>query len=530
LNEDRSLFFPRPYASISFGGVGGAPNINVGNFVIPARQEFESQCTVNDQRATPASNWNATGLPAGLTISSTGLISGTPTEVGTFNPTISALGGDGSSASVVFTFRVVGGLAIILPNQTITGKVDVPLSASLSLDMNSAPPVYFKAVDLPSYMVIEDDGAIVGTPTKTGTFSLQVTVYSVFGSATETVNFVISSGVPQIEPNQNALAYIGFALSYYPELINETSSPATSWSATGLPSGANINSTTGEITWTPTTEQVVSLQVTAISSSGQTTAPMQITAKKCGYRYHGNLGLILTTHSRHTTDSGLSVVSAEYSCPLPKLEQSSRLLKAKMALPNFTDHISRESATQSTDASGFCKFSIVGYKGKKYKSVPVNVPTIYGSQLSSVTMTLNKRSGTPLIYQLKLLSDTITKKFTIDEGTSMTEIGLPVEAIKFQTYEITDTVTSVSWKSFAEFLASFKETYTPTPAGYTPVGTNRAYSIVIPSPETALSSVAQLVSLTRSNYGDVDEVTATWGLAFTNFSVALTSRTEFIPF
>ena len=526
-NESRSIFFPRPYASISFGGVGGTPNINVGNFVIPARQEFESQCTVYDQRATPASNWSATGLPAGLTISATGLISGTPTEVGTFNPTINALGGDGSNASAVFTIRVVGGLAVIIANQTITGRVDVPLSVSLALDSISAPPLYFKAVGLPFYMKIADDGALIGTPNKVGSFSLAVTVFSVFGSSTETVNFVIAPGIPAIDPNQKIDAWLDFPLSYFPRLQNPQNSPASAWSATGLPTGATINSSTGEITWTPSSVIApLSVAITVSGGGSSTTTSLQLRVLKSAYIYRGNKNLQLISHQRQTSDSGLSVVSAEYICPTPNAASASRLLQARMALPNFPDHISKDSAAQNYDTSGFAKFSITGFTGRKSISVPVDVPTVFGTQLSSVSMTLNRGpNAAPWIFTLRILSDTITKRFTIGESTSMTEIGLPSEPIKFDVFEITNTTTSESYGSFAEFLQIFAPTFEIT-AG----GTNRRFTTIVPAPETALASLSQLLSVSRTSYGEIDEVTATWGLAFSDFEVKAIPRTEFIPF
>ena len=520
-------YIARPYASISFGGVGGAPNINIGDFVIPARQEFESQCTVYDQRATPASNWSATGLPAGLTISATGLISGTPTEVGTFNPTISALGGDGSRSSVVFTIRIVGGLAVINANQTITGRVDVPLSVSLALDSISAPPLYFKAVGLPFYMKIADDGALIGTPNKVGSFSLAVTVFSVFGSSTETVNFVIAPGIPAIDPNQKIDAWLDFPLSYFPRLQNPQNSPASAWSATGLPTGATINSSTGEITWTPSSVIApVSVAITVSGGGSSTTTSLPLRVLKSAYIYRGNKNLQLISHQRQTSDSGLSVVSAEYICPTPNAASASRLLQARMALPNFPDHTSKDSAAQNYDTSGFAKFSITGFAGRKSISVPVDVPTVFGTQLSSVSMTLNRGpNAAPWIFNLRILSDTITKKFTIGESTSMTEIGLPSEPIKFDVFEITNTTTSESYGSFAEFLQIFAPTFEIT-AG----GTNRRFTTIVPAPETALASLSQLLSVSRTSYGEIDEVTATWGLAFTNFEIKAIPRTEFIPF
>jgi hypothetical protein len=107
----------------------------------------------------------------------------------------------------------------------------------------------------------------------------------------------------------------------------------------------------------------------------------------------------------------------------------------------------------------------------------------------------------------------------------MTEIGLPSESIKFDVFEITNNTTSVSFSSFSEFLQIFAPTFEQGVGG-----TNRSYTTINPAPETALASLAQLVSLSRANYGDIDEVTATWGLAFSAFEIKAIQRTEFIPF
>ncbi|MEV4888113.1 Ig domain-containing protein [Nonomuraea sp. NPDC055795] len=48
--------------------------------------------------------WSATGLPPGLTIGTTGLITGTPRPIGSYNVTVTAVGG--GQASTTFTWRV----------------------------------------------------------------------------------------------------------------------------------------------------------------------------------------------------------------------------------------------------------------------------------------------------------------------------------------------------------------------------------------------------------------------------------------
>src|SRR5690606_25211296 len=50
--------------------------------------------------------YSANGLPAGLTMSSSGLISGTPTTAGTSNVTVSVSDGNGGTASTSFTITV----------------------------------------------------------------------------------------------------------------------------------------------------------------------------------------------------------------------------------------------------------------------------------------------------------------------------------------------------------------------------------------------------------------------------------------
>jgi hypothetical protein len=376
-------------------------------------------------------------------------------------------------------------------------------------------------------MTISDDGTITGTPNKAESFALEISVFSVFGSSTESVNFVIGKGIPEIDPNQKIEAWVDFDLSYFPRLINPTQTEVTAWSAMGLPLGALINTSTGEITWRPTVIETASVAITAYGEDGyQSTVTIPLEVQRSGYKFHGNRNLVLLSHSRQNTDSGLSIVSAQYSCPVPNANRFSRVLQARMALPNFPDHVSKDSAAQNIDNSGFAKFSITGFAGRKNISVPVNVPTIFGTQLASVNMTLDGGPNVaPIIYTLRILSDTITKKFTIGETTSMTEIGLPSEPIRFNVYEITNNTTSVSYSSFAEFLQIFAPTFEIF-AG----GTNRIFTTIIPAPETALASLAQLVSLSRANYGEIDEVTATWGLAFSAFEIKAIQRTEFIPF
>jgi endo-1,4-beta-xylanase len=67
------------------------------------------QVSATDSAAGQTLTFSATGLPAGLTISSSGLISGTPTTSGTSNVTVTARDGTGASGSASFTWTISGG-------------------------------------------------------------------------------------------------------------------------------------------------------------------------------------------------------------------------------------------------------------------------------------------------------------------------------------------------------------------------------------------------------------------------------------
>lgn len=66
------------------------------------------QIQAKDSASGQSLTYSATGLPAGLTISSTGLISGTPTTSGNFSVTVTAKDSTGASGAAAFTWAVSG--------------------------------------------------------------------------------------------------------------------------------------------------------------------------------------------------------------------------------------------------------------------------------------------------------------------------------------------------------------------------------------------------------------------------------------
>ncbi|MEY9874668.1 hypothetical protein ABH931_004168 [Streptacidiphilus sp. MAP12-33] len=66
------------------------------------------QLAGSDSASGQTLTWSASGLPAGLSISTSGLVSGTPTTAGTYNVTATATDGTGATGSAGFTWTVAG--------------------------------------------------------------------------------------------------------------------------------------------------------------------------------------------------------------------------------------------------------------------------------------------------------------------------------------------------------------------------------------------------------------------------------------
>ena len=68
-----------------------------------------SSFTLSATGGTPPYTWTGSGLPPGVSVSSSGTVSGTPTTAGTFNATVTATAASGGSGSATFTFTISGG-------------------------------------------------------------------------------------------------------------------------------------------------------------------------------------------------------------------------------------------------------------------------------------------------------------------------------------------------------------------------------------------------------------------------------------
>ncbi|WP_426504515.1 cellulose binding domain-containing protein [Dactylosporangium sp. McL0621] len=148
------------------------------------------QLQATDSAAGQTLTYTAGGLPAGLSISSSGLISGTPSAAGSFTVTVTATDTTGAAGSTTFTWTIAGNG----PGNTVTvtnpgdqaGTVGTPVSGVQvhAADSAAGQMLTYSATGLPTGLSIAPStGLVSGTPTTAGSFTVTVTATDTTGSS-----------------------------------------------------------------------------------------------------------------------------------------------------------------------------------------------------------------------------------------------------------------------------------------------------------------------------------------------------------
>ncbi len=202
-------------------GVGTITNDDVPVTVSPASLPNGSVAAVYNQTITASGGTGPYGfavtagaLPAGLTLSPAGLLSGTPTAGGTFNFTITAT--DSSAFPGPFAGNqaytlTIAPPTIILPATALAGgTLGAPYSAAIIPASGGTTPYVYAvtAGALPGGLTLNPStGAITGTPSALGTFNFSITATdSSTGTGPYTATQAYAITVIDVPPVANAVS------------------------------------------------------------------------------------------------------------------------------------------------------------------------------------------------------------------------------------------------------------------------------------------------------------------------------------
>jgi len=206
-------------------------------------------------------SWTATGLPAGLSISAKGVITGTPTAEGTSSVVLKVADADGESASATVSLKVraTAGAAIVIGSKTLeTAVVGTAFSTTFTATGGVAP-YKWSATGLPNGITMATGGTLSGTPTAAGASAVTVKVTDSDGeTATVQLNWTVNPALAITTKTLN-LGVVG--TSYASPLAAQGGVAPYKWSATGVPAGLTL-SQAGNLSGKPTTAGSTTITVT----------------------------------------------------------------------------------------------------------------------------------------------------------------------------------------------------------------------------------------------------------------------------
>ena len=216
----------------------------------------------------PAPTFSTSGtLPPGLSLSTAGVLSGTPTTPGTYSGiVVTASNGIGVAPTQTISITVNQVPVITSAAPPSAGVLGTAYNHSYAAT-GSPVPTYSMTGTLPSGLSLSTAGVISGTPTAVGTFMGTVTATNVAGTSPQAFSITINQ-VPAFTNGPPPGTGV-FGTAYTTFTYTASGSPAPTFNVTSgaLPTGLSL-STGGVITGTPTAAGTFTGTVTASNGIG----------------------------------------------------------------------------------------------------------------------------------------------------------------------------------------------------------------------------------------------------------------------
>ncbi len=377
-------------------------------------------------------------LPAGISLSSSGVLTGKPSADGTTSFTVKVTDSANASASAALSMTVKPGVSISTAPALPDAYVGSAYSQTLAATGGSGSG-YTWAVgsgsSLPEGLALSATGVLSGKPAAAGAASFSVTVTdSAQNTARAQFTASVKAGITVVTPAALPTAYVG---SFYGEQLSATGGSGTgyAWSvagpaaaragvrrmtATGLPDGLTL-SADGWITGTPTAAGSSAATVTVTDSAGnsaslslQFTISSGVTITTASALPGGNTGDIYSQvfAAAGGTGSGYQWVSADVPGGL-RLSADGVLSGSLPAAKTYTFNV---SVSDSAGNTGSGTFTIVVTNDLRF-STPTTLTSTYAGLTYQTAIRAKGGSGGGYVF-------TVTNGSAIPAGLTLSSAGV----------------------------------------------------------------------------------------------------------
>ncbi|WP_058051083.1 putative Ig domain-containing protein, partial [Janthinobacterium sp. Ant5-2-1] len=241
----------------------GAPTITVTPATLPAATAataYSRQLTASGGVAPYAYTVSSGSLPAGLTLSGSGLLSGTPTAAGSFTLTVQAEDAHQFTGTQSYTLTVASATVSLTPVTLPNPTAEAAYSTTLTAAGGTAPHTFsISSGTLPAGLTLNAaTGVLSGTTNVAGSFpvSIKVTDSSTGTgapfSATNSYTLAVAAPTLSLTPASLAAIRAGDAYSQAFTAAGGIAPYAYAVSGGALPTGLVLDAATGVLSGTPT--------------------------------------------------------------------------------------------------------------------------------------------------------------------------------------------------------------------------------------------------------------------------------------